>query len=110
LTGTAQSPAGAWERIEPRADWERVDAATEAEISRQIAEDEAEAIKAMAAWARRVRRRVALSQIDFARRIGVSVATVQGWERGTRAPDGPARALLRVIDLMPEAALAALAA
>ena len=56
-----------------------------------------------AAWARRVRRRLGLSQTDFARRVHVPVATVRDWEQGKRAPRGPARALLRLIDRAPGA-------
>ena len=102
--------AGAWEPVEPRTDWERVDATTDAEISRQIDEDEAEAIGDAAAWTRHVRRRAGLSQTEFALRIGVPVTTVRDWEQGRRLPRGAARALLRVIDRMPEAALAVLVA
>jgi putative transcriptional regulator len=95
-----------WEPVEPRADWARVDATAEAEIERQAASDDAEAAKDAAAWVRRVRRRAGLSQAEFARRIGTSVATVRGWEQGKLLPQGAARALLRVIDRVPEAVLA----
>jgi putative transcriptional regulator len=87
----------------------RIDATTEEEIARQIAEDDAEAMRDAAAYARRVRRKVGLSQVAFARRIGVPVDTVRNWEQGRRAPQGPARALLRIIDRAPETALQALA-
>ena len=95
-----------WEPVAPRTDWARVDATTEAEIERQAASDDAEAAKDAAAWVRRVRRRAGLSQAEFARRIGLSVATVRGWEQGKLVPQGAARALLRVIDRVPEAVLA----
>ena len=49
-----------------------------------------------------------LTQAAFAARIGVPLDTVRNWEQGKRAPAGPARALLRVLDRAPEAALAAL--
>ncbi|MGH6898410.1 MAG: helix-turn-helix domain-containing protein [Geminicoccaceae bacterium] len=94
--------------LTPRADWSRIDATTEEEITAQIAEDEAEAMRDAAAYARRVRRKVGLSQVAFARRIGVRVDTVRNWEQGKRTPQGPARALLRIIDRAPEAALQAL--
>ena len=94
--------------ITPRTDWSRVDATTDAEIAGQEAEDEAEAVRAAAAYARRVRRKVGLTQIAFAKRIGVPVDTVRNWEQGKRFPRGPARALLRIIDRDPEAALQAL--
>jgi putative transcriptional regulator len=45
----------------PQVDWARVDATTEEEIAAQIAEDDAEARRDAAAYARRVRRKVGLS-------------------------------------------------
>ncbi|HEV2949996.1 MAG TPA: helix-turn-helix domain-containing protein [Gemmataceae bacterium] len=45
---------------------------------------------------RAIRRRLDQSQTEFARMIGVSVATLQNWEQGRRQPEGPARALLKV--------------
>lgn len=56
-----------------------------------------------------VRRRLKMSQAQFARMIGVSVATLQNWEQGRRRPEGPARALLKVAAANPEAVAAALA-
>ena len=101
-------PDGSERVITPRTDWSRVDATTEEEMAAQIAQDEAEAMRDTAAYARRVRRRIGLSQVAFARRIGVPVDTVRNWEQGKRAPQGPARALLRIIDRAPELALSAL--
>lgn len=66
---------------------------------------EAEAICDAAAYARRVRRKVGLSSVAFAGRVGVSIDTVRDREQGKRAPQGPARALLRIIDRAPEMAL-----
>lgn len=43
-----------------------------------------------------------LSQSEFARRIGVSVRTIQEWEQGRKVPSGPARALLRITARHPE--------
>jgi putative transcriptional regulator len=103
---TRRRSVGPWEPVAPRRDWARVDATSEAEIERQAAYDDAEAAEDAAAWVRRVRGRARLSQAEFAPRIGVSVATVRGWERGKLSPQGTARALLRVIDRMPEAVLA----
>ena len=48
------------------------------------------------------------SQLEFARMIGVSVATLRNWEQGRRVPDGPALALLRVTARNPEAVVEAL--
>ena len=96
------------QRLVARFDAERVDRTTEADIARQSAVDETEASRDGAAYARRVRKRTGLTQAAFAGRIGVPVDTVRNWEQGKRAPAGPAKALLRVLDRAPEAALAAL--
>ena len=55
-----------------------------------------------------IRRRLRKSQAEFARMIGVSVATLQNWEQGRRRPEGPARALLKVAADNPELVSAAL--
>lgn len=44
-----------------------------------------------------VRQRVGMTQEQFAARFGFSVATLRHWERGDRAPAGPALVLLNVI-------------
>lgn len=91
-----------------RIDTARVDATSEADIARQMAEDEARARLDAATYVRGVRRRTGLTQVAFAERIGVPLDTVRNWEQGKRSPAGPARALLRVIERAPETALAAL--
>jgi putative transcriptional regulator len=95
-------------RITGRIDPDRVDRTSEAEIERQEAQDDFDARRDAAAYARRVRKRTGLTQAAFAERIGVPLDTVRNWEQGKRSPAGPARALLRVIDQAPETALAAL--
>ncbi len=82
-----------------------VDATTEAKIALQEQEDEAEALQNMARYARRIRKRLGLSQIELARRIDVSHETIRNWEQGKRCPTGAARALLRMLDKAPETAL-----
>ena len=57
---------------------------------------------------RMVRRKLGVSQSEFALMIGVSVRTLQNWEQGRRRPDGPANALLRVATKHPEAVFEAL--
>lgn len=91
-----------------RLDVKRVDATTEADISRHQTEDDASARLDMAKFAQRVRRRLGFSQAEFAERIGVSLDTIRNWEQGKRCPTGAAKALLKVLDKAPEAALAAL--
>ena len=88
-----------------RIDHAVVDGATEADLASQQREDDAEAMRDMARFVRRVRRRLGLTQVEFARRIDVSHETVRNWEQGKRSPTGAARTLLRVLDKAPEAAL-----
>lgn len=91
-------------RIDPA----RVDATTEKDIALQQAADEAEAMQDAAKFARRVRKRLGLSQAEFSQRIDVSLDTIRNWEQGKRSPTGAAMALLRVLYKAPEVALAAL--
>ncbi len=55
-----------------------------------------------------IRKRLGLSQARFALYFGISPATLRDWEQGRRHPEGPAKALLRVINKEPEAVLRAL--
>jgi len=50
-----------------------------------------------------IRRRLGLSQAEFASRFGFKLDAVQNWEQGRRRPDGAERAFLRVIERVPEA-------
>jgi putative transcriptional regulator len=85
-----------------------VDATTEGDIGRQAAADDAEAMQDAAKFARRVRKRLGLSQLEFSHRIDVPLDTIRNWEQGKRSPTGAAKALLKVLDKAPEAALLAL--
>ncbi len=91
-------------RIDPA----RVDASTEHDIARQMVDDETEARLDAAKFARRVRKRLGLSQAEFSQRIDVSLETIRNWEQGKRYPTGAAKALLKILDKAPEAALNAL--
>lgn len=57
---------------------------------------------------KQLRERMQLSQPRFAAMLGISVGTLRNWEQGRRKPEGPARALLRVAAVHPEAVLDAL--
>ena len=91
-----------------RIDAEKLDATTERDIGRHKAEDDAEAVLDASKFVRRVRKRLGLSQVEFAERIDVPLDTIRNWEQGRRFPTGPARALLRVLDKAPKATLSAL--
>jgi len=57
-----------------------------------------------------LRKRLGLTQEQFAARFGFSVATLRHWERGDRKPQGAALVLLNLIDREPKAVMRALAA
>jgi len=51
---------------------------------------------------RAVRRRMGLSQTQFATKFGFPPATLRNWEQGRVRPDAPTRVLLAVIAKHPE--------
>ena len=85
-----------------------LDATTEADLAAQQRVDDVEATQDAAKFARRVRKRLGLTQLEFSRRIDVSLDTIRNWEQGKRCPTGAAKALLKVLDKSPESALLAL--
>jgi len=52
---------------------------------------------------RGVRRKMGLSQAQFATKFGFPPATLRNWEQGRSHPDAPTRVLLAVIAKHPEA-------
>ena len=55
-----------------------------------------------------VRRKLHVSQTQFAHLIGVSAATLRNWEQGRTYPEGAARALLKIAAKRPAFVLEAL--
>ncbi|HQZ05291.1 MAG TPA: helix-turn-helix domain-containing protein [Burkholderiaceae bacterium] len=91
-----------------RVNLRKLEGTSEAGLKTQQKIDEAAAAKDAALFAQRVRKRLGLTQLEFSRRIDVSLETIRNWEQGKRSPTGAARALLRVLDKAPEASLMAL--
>lgn len=91
-----------------RVNLRKLDDTSEADIAAQQREDDAAALQDSAKFARRVRKRLGLTQEEFSVRIEVPVNTIRNWEQGKRSPTGAAKALLRVLDKAPESALQAL--
>lgn len=101
-------------KSKPRADLKRIRKTTDAEIDRMIASDldTAPDMSKGRDWRRvlsprvpdvkAIRRKLGLSQTQFAARFGFSTRTVQEWEQGRAIPDRPARILLRVIEESPK--------
>jgi putative transcriptional regulator len=52
-----------------------------------------------------IRKKLKLTQREFAAVFRVGLGTIRHWERGDRSPEGPAQVLLRVIEHEPEAVL-----
>jgi putative transcriptional regulator len=59
---------------------------------------------------RAMRRKLGMTQEDFAIRYGLTLARIRDWEQGRSAPDGAVRAYLKVIEKEPEAVERALTA
>lgn len=58
----------------------------------------------------RARKRLGLSQDQFALAFGVSASTLRKWEQGQRSPTGAAGTLLKIIEREPQAVVRALKA
>ncbi|MCW1885283.1 type II toxin-antitoxin system MqsA family antitoxin [Luteolibacter flavescens] len=76
-------------------------------LQRVVIDPESYRLKQARAWkakteAAKIRHDLNLTQPDFAELLGVSVATVRKWERGTGQPSGAARTLLAVAKHHPE--------
>lgn len=54
---------------------------------------------------RNVRRKLAVSQREFANLLNVSVSAVRAWEQGLRTPDGASARLLEIAEHHPEVLL-----
>jgi len=109
-------------KSKPHADLAKIRATTDKDIARMIAQDPETAwdMSKVRDWrrvraprlpnVRAIRRKLGISQGQFAKRFGFSVRTVQEWEQGRAIPDRPARILLRVIEQSPKAVERAVAA
>ena len=101
---------------ESRTDWKRLNSMSDDEIERaalndpdaQLLSDEklARGFRPKALTA--LRKRLGLSQADFARQFALNLRTLQDWEQGRRKPEDIARTYLRVIERNPDAVKAAL--
>lgn len=52
-----------------------------------------------------LRKRLKLTQHEFAHLLNVSVSAVRGWEQGSRSPDGASQRLLGIAEREPEVLL-----
>ena len=72
------------------------------ESVRQMKRGDAARVTKVQIPAAAARAQVGLSQLDFAKLLGVSARTLQDWEQGRREPTGAAKTLLRVATAHPE--------
>jgi putative transcriptional regulator len=102
-------------RSAEQTDWTRIDATTDEDIARQIAEDPDTAPDMSDELARGefrrlhivdlvgIRTRMGLSQDAFARRFGLDPTELRDWEAMGGVPDEVIRTYLRVIEREPKA-------
>lgn len=117
--GTVRITREMVEKATAKIDWAAVDAITDEDIARQIAENPDAApdltdpktrllmrvgsphLKTRQKF-RLVRRALGLSQAQFASAYHIPLRTLQNWEQGTREPDEASQALLKLIADDPE--------
>ena len=97
----------------PKVDRAKIRATTESAIRRHMIEDGEDSdieLETRDVFAPAVlRKRLDMTQEQFARALRITVATLRNWEQGRNALDPAARSLLIVVARDPDAALAALA-
>jgi putative transcriptional regulator len=119
---TVRKTLGEIIKSKPKADLARIRSTTDKEIDAMIASDPDTApemfldrdwrkvITPYVLDVRALRRKLGLSQAQFASKFGFSLRTLQEWEQGRALPDRPARILLRVIEKSPKTVERAVAA
>jgi putative transcriptional regulator len=98
----------------PKLDRKKFSATTERDIRRHMREDGETLTRAPriedVMTPQVIRKRLHMTQEEFAQALRIPVATLRNWEQGRNAIDPAARSLLVVVARNPKAALAALAA
>ncbi len=51
---------------------------------------------------RSIRKKLNMTQTDFAKAFGLSLSSVRHWEQKLRTPEGPTRAYLKIISIEPD--------
>lgn len=75
---------------------------TRSDKDRPFTEDELARLARARPNARAIRRKLQMSQAEFASAFGFNVATLRDWEQGRSVPDQAIRSYLRVIATRPE--------
>jgi putative transcriptional regulator len=102
---------------ESEADWRRFDRLTDEDAEYNalmdpdeepfLTDEDREKIKTLVD-PKVIRKRLKLTQVEFAERFAIPLGTLSDWERRARFPDSAARAYLRVISEDPETVCKAL--
>ena len=93
-----------------RTDWARLDSLTDDQVVAAAERDPdaqpltpAELARMRrASGVKALRRRLAMTQVEFAEAFHRPITTLRDWEQGRATPDAPARALLLAIERDPE--------
>lgn len=100
-------------RAKPRINRAKIRATTEADIRRYMREDDQDDID-LSGFApvippQMLRKKLGMTQEEFAKALRIPKATLRNWEQGRVLPDPAARSLLTIVANNPKAALEALA-
>ena len=101
-------------RLKLRINRAKIDATTEADIRRHMREDDQKQT-ILAGFMpvippQSLRKRLGMTQEEFAKALRIPLSTLRNWEQGRVMPDPAARSLLTIVAKNPKAALRALAA
>ena len=100
-------------RLKPRINRAKIDATTEADIRRQMREDDQNETDLAGFMPvippQSLRKRLGMTQQEFAKALCIPLSTLRNWEQGRVLPDPAARSLLAIVAKNPKAALRALA-
>jgi len=99
-------------KTKPDVDWAKIDATTEEDIRRHMIEDgedpDADYFLEKSFSPYVIRKRIGLTQEQFAAALGIPVATLRNWEQGRNMIDPAARSLLLLVARDPQGTLTAL--
>lgn len=115
------TPSGSTKPYEGRrmskTDWERLQSMTEEEVTAAALSDpdnlpmskqELNRFRPVRPDVKSIRRKLKMTQQEFASKFLLSLAAVRDWEQGRSNPDHAARALLLIVDRLPKQAIKAL--
>ena len=101
-------------RTKPRINRAKIDATSEADIRRHMRED-GQGESNVADFApvippQVLRKKLRMTQAEFAKALRIPISTLRNWEQGRVLPDPAARSLLTIVARNPKVALRTLAA